>query len=216
MVLIGQGNTVNPIFAASHNTHIHGHHFHVLHTGYPTYDSSTGILEALNSDIVCGDTCSSNVTWANGGPPPSQCEAEGNCPLKDTVTIPPGGYVRVRFPRDKWGWWLLHCHIGEHFAAGMAIVINATSAPGYVPPPDNFPRCGMYQSYTVSGASPDPSNMMSPYRDGVIGLAVVSGVLLLLLIIAFVMFLCALWYKRSRVTEKQPGTDMSDMSKSKY
>lgn len=35
-----------------------------------------------------------------------------NAPLKDTVTVPDGGYTIVRFLANNPGFWLLHCHIG--------------------------------------------------------------------------------------------------------
>lgn len=43
---------------------------------------------------------------------------------KDTVHIPPMGYVVLRFPLDNHGLWLLHCHVLWHQAVGMGIVIQ--------------------------------------------------------------------------------------------
>lgn len=43
---------------------------------------------------------------------------------KDTIVIPPKGYVVIRFVSDNFGYWFMHCHIESHLAAGMAVVIN--------------------------------------------------------------------------------------------
>lgn len=36
-----------------------------------------------------------------------------NAPIKDTVTVPDGGYTIIRFLANNPGYWLLHCHIGK-------------------------------------------------------------------------------------------------------
>lgn len=48
-----------------------------------------------------------------------------NNPLRrDTVYIPPMGYVVLRFPLSNDGLWLLHCHVLWHQAVGMGTVIQ--------------------------------------------------------------------------------------------
>ncbi len=97
----------------------------------------------INSAIDCSaddGVCNVGVRWANGVPT-SACEQSNTCPLKDTVIVPVGGYVRLRFPRNNWGWWMIHCHIEPHFLAGMAMVVNETSVPGNFPTPNRFPTC---------------------------------------------------------------------------
>lgn len=166
---------------SSHPIHFHGHYFHVLHVGYPSYNAN-GTIARRNQDIKCttGDGyCNSGVSWSNGGPPPSSCMESNTCPLKDTVTIPAGGYVRVRFARNNPGWWLLHCHIESHFLGGMALVINATSAPGDMNIPSNFPRCGDFTSATYN----EPIKPPTTYQNVTTGLAIICSVLLLALII---------------------------------
>jgi FtsP/CotA-like multicopper oxidase with cupredoxin domain len=34
-----------------------------------------------------------------------------NPPLRDTATLPQGGWVVIRFKADNPGLWLLHCHL---------------------------------------------------------------------------------------------------------
>ncbi len=168
---------------SSHPVHIHGHYFHVLHVGYPDYNAEGQII-AKNQDLNCTSNdglCDRGVSWSAGSPPPSSCLESGTCPLKDTITIPGGGYVRVRFARNNPGWWLLHCHIESHFLVGMVIVINTTSAPGDVQIPDNFPRCGHFNSATSYTQPTEKED--TAYQSTAIGLAIVCGALLLMLII---------------------------------
>merc|ERR1712106_280699 len=43
-------------------------------------------------------------------------------PAKDTIQVPPGGYVILRTPTDNKGAWIMHCHINSHFREGMAML----------------------------------------------------------------------------------------------
>ena len=44
--------------------------------------------------------------------------------IKDTVVVPYGGYVAIRFVINNPGWWFFHCHIETHQLEGMAAVIT--------------------------------------------------------------------------------------------
>ena len=46
-----------------------------------------------------------------------------NPPRRDVVLVPAGGYVVITFRTDNPGAWLLHCHIANHAAAGLALQI---------------------------------------------------------------------------------------------
>lgn len=83
----------------THPVHLHGHQFHVIKIGYPKYDEVTGIATARNSDIQCLDYDCTKATWRNGVPDLNL----KNPPIKDTVNIPWGGYVIVRFIADNPG-----------------------------------------------------------------------------------------------------------------
>jgi hypothetical protein len=43
---------------------------------------------------------------------------------KDTIVVPCGGYTTIRFFSDNPGYWLMHCHIENHHANGMALLIK--------------------------------------------------------------------------------------------
>lgn len=43
---------------------------------------------------------------------------------RDTVYVPPYGYVVIRFNANNEGIWLLHCHILWHQGSGMAMAFQ--------------------------------------------------------------------------------------------
>ena len=167
----------------AHPIHLHGHHFFVMDVGYPTYFPD-GTLNMSNSAIDCSydnGTCNVGAKWTNGVPPNSSCEATETCPLKDTVIVPIGGYVRIRFPRNNWGWWIMHCHIEPHLINGMAMVVNETSAsvPSHVP--EGFPTCS---NFDFSSEQPTP-----PTHGSLSNLAVATIVLAVLLFVLFALLI---------------------------
>jgi hypothetical protein len=44
-----------------------------------------------------------------------------NPPRRDVVLLPENGYVVIAFKTDNPGTWLVHCHIADHAAAGLAM-----------------------------------------------------------------------------------------------
>ncbi|VDH91122.1 Hypothetical predicted protein, partial [Mytilus galloprovincialis] len=164
---IGRGNT-NQVYQFvltnigvgagwSHPIHLHGHSFYVMKMGFASYDSTTGQLNSNGGqdqqDIICRDGknfCSNanwlNTSWANGNYPALNWN---NPPQKDTIILPTGGYVIIRFRADNPGVWFFHCHIDIHNTGGMGMMIN--ESPRYHQKvPDNFPRC---KSYLVKDAT---------------------------------------------------------------
>ena len=148
----------------SHPIHFHGHNFFVMDMGFPEYNSSTGVrgcYKDLNCSVPEGiDPCrytedpshgtlSYTCTypqWKNGHKPfygnPSS-KINRYIVRKDTVLIPPGGYVVIQFVANNPGYWFLHCHIEGHALIGMAVIIN--EAPGrHAPPPMGMPKCGNF------------------------------------------------------------------------
>ena len=149
MVLTNYGG-----FPEHHPIHMHGYSFYVLKMGYPHFNTSTGAYMNRNKDINCGDTdngngdvafCNGatwrNTSWLGGNIPGIKLE---NAPRKDTITIPVGGYVVIRFVSDNPGVWGLHCHIDGHgMNGGMAMLLN-DSYSRHPPPPRGFPKCGSF------------------------------------------------------------------------
>lgn len=81
-----------------------------------------------------------------------------NPPVKDTVTVPDGGYTIIRFEAYNPGYWLFHCHIEFHAEIGMALVIKVGDHDQMLPVPRNFPTCGDY----VAGSRGDEETTQRP------------------------------------------------------
>ena len=137
-----------------HPAHLHGHAFHVLHVGYPpVYNDTRTVCKwpagtphpacLSNDEITCAKGTGCAVASWRGGAPPSGALNLDRPPVKDTVVIPPGGYVVVRFIADNPGLWHLHCHMAHHLYKGMGMLLNeAADMQPHFPPPAGFPRCG--------------------------------------------------------------------------
>ncbi|XP_058822343.1 uncharacterized protein LOC131683944 [Topomyia yanbarensis] len=118
MVLIDEGFT----FDANHPFHLHGHAFRVVG------------MERLAGNITAEEV--------------KRLDDEGKirrrlkgAPIKDTVTIPDGGYTIIRFIASNPGYWLFHCHIEFHAEIGMALVLKVGDKSEMVSAPDDFPTC---------------------------------------------------------------------------
>ncbi|XP_055883275.1 uncharacterized protein LOC106072733 isoform X3 [Biomphalaria glabrata] len=133
----------------AHPIHLHGHDFHVLKIGYPDYNNNTGRFIQDNFDIDCRgypkrdqSFCNfatwSNRSWGGNNIPGLQLS---NPPIKDTIIVPTGGYVVVRFKADNPGLWLMHCHIELHNTDGMALLFNEARE-SHPKPPAGLPKCG--------------------------------------------------------------------------
>ena len=210
---------MNPDMKEAHPIHLHGHHFRVLKIGYPTY-LANGKADMPTKDIMCSSQmsyqCNANVSWTNGTRP--ETPLAETLPQKDTVVVPYGGYVIIRFPRNNWGWWMLHCHIEPHLLGGMAMLVNATSAPNDQPIPQGFPQCGNYKvASSNSGGMVDAQEQkilqleteVNSFRIATIALGVICGILLLALVIFVVILILNMCCKGSDVKPAVNGGDVA-------
>jgi laccase len=101
----------------SHPMHLHGFNFYVLGYGFGNYDP---IRDARKLNLF-------------------------NPQMHNTVGVPPGGWVVLRFIANNPGIWLFHCHMDAHLPLGimMAFIVQngptrETSLPS---PPSNLPQC---------------------------------------------------------------------------
>ena len=161
------GNNRNP--ESSHPIHLHGHTFYVVKIGYPSYSTSDSSLlkrkyYGQNEDVTCrkipddnthNSTCEwfitvddkngqrvQEVMWANNTNPNFESKAYA---AKDTVIVPFGGYVVIRFIADNPGWWFFHCHIEIHQLEGMAALIQELDPQSTTPESD---KGKFYNTYT--------------------------------------------------------------------
>lgn len=122
VILIDEGT-----FDTNHPFHLHGHSFRVV--GQRKLGENTTAETVKNLDRTGG--IFRNLTRA---------------PLKDTVTIPDGGYTVIRFIANNPGYWLFHCHIEFHAEIGMALVFKVGEHADMKPVPEGFPQCGDYKA----------------------------------------------------------------------
>ncbi|XP_062619135.1 uncharacterized protein LOC134280706 [Saccostrea cucullata] len=132
----------------SHPVHLHGHYFFVYKMGFGEYNENTAKFISETDDIECEKSnttnyCNSakwrNETW-NSYIPGSKTSYP---PEKDTIIIPTGGYVVIRFKANNPGAWFFHCHIDLHNTNGMGMVL-LESPSRYPQTPDRFQKCGDY------------------------------------------------------------------------
>ncbi|EER92483.1 laccase-10 [Sorghum bicolor] len=110
-----QGTSV--LGAESHPLHLHGFDFFVVGQGFGNYDSSKDPAKFNLDDPV----------------------------QRNTVGVPSGGWVAIRFFADNPGVWFMHCHLEVHTSWGlkMAWVVNDGPLPEQklMPPPPDLPKC---------------------------------------------------------------------------
>jgi FtsP/CotA-like multicopper oxidase with cupredoxin domain len=109
--------------------HLHGTHFHVIDIGYPFYDPVTkfiGTMADMLSRLKIKSECVSphypiNGKWKNGEP-----ISEGNedPALKHTVSVPFGGFVKIRFTVKHPGWFLSQSQNIRHELGGLALPLK--------------------------------------------------------------------------------------------
>ncbi|KAD4584574.1 hypothetical protein E3N88_22175 [Mikania micrantha] len=113
--LVMQGTTI--FGAENHPLHLHGFNFYVVGQGNGNFNSTT-------------DTTTYNLV------DPVE---------RNTVGVPSGGWVAVRFRADNPGVWFMHCHIEIHLSWGlrMAWVVMDGRLPNQKlpPPPSDLPKC---------------------------------------------------------------------------
>ncbi|XP_011688158.1 PREDICTED: laccase-1-like isoform X2 [Wasmannia auropunctata] len=119
LVLIDEGVP----FEANHPFHLHGYQFRVV------------AMEKVGDNTTADEV--------------RELDRQGlihrklkRAPLKDTVTVPDGGYTIVRFHADNPGYWLFHCHIEFHAEIGMSLIFKVGDDKEMSPVPNNFPTCG--------------------------------------------------------------------------
>ncbi|XP_022145539.1 laccase-17-like [Momordica charantia] len=105
------------IAAESHPLHLHGFNFFVVGQGFGNFDP-------------------------NKDPPKFNLADPAE---RNTVGVPSGGWVAIRFVADNPGVWFMHCHLEVHTSWGlkMAWIVNDGQRPNQKlpPPPSDLPKC---------------------------------------------------------------------------
>ncbi|XP_065577924.1 uncharacterized protein LOC136038621 isoform X2 [Artemia franciscana] len=110
------------MFESSHPFHLHGYSFRVV------------AMERLNTSTTLEEVMALDAQGL------IQRKLSG-APIKDTISVPAGGYVIARFYADNSGYWLMHCHLLYHAENGMGLVFKVGEDSDMPPIPDGFPVC---------------------------------------------------------------------------
>ncbi|KAH7022305.1 Cupredoxin [Ilyonectria destructans] len=98
---------LNNADSGSHPFHLHGHQFQVIDR-QPPYGPT--FYDYLNGDPIPYD-------------PKNHSSFPKYPSRRDTVVLPPQGYLVIRFVADNPGVWIFHCHIDWHLSSGLAMLM---------------------------------------------------------------------------------------------
>ncbi|XP_031351625.1 laccase-like [Photinus pyralis] len=111
----------------THNIHLHGYAFNVIGIGILPNGNASSIEKAQELDKK------------------GLLQRQFDRPVfKDTLTIPIGGYIVIRFKSNNPGYWFFHCHFAHHITTGMNLIFKVGTCKDMPPVPHNFPKCGNY------------------------------------------------------------------------
>ena len=173
IVNITNNSTVEMVFSSvgrgynfAHPIHLHGHSFHVASINYGTYSSSTGFVTGTNTNVTCNsDYYCTDPTW-NSKYLPSNPTVTSTTIRKDTIIVPAGGYVRVRFIANNPGYWFLHCHLEPHQVEGMSVLIDELQNQQNPPPTELNQVCGNFYWDVASFENKLAFNPYASKKDG--------------------------------------------------
>lgn len=120
-VIVDEGFT----FQSNHPMHLHGMSFAVLDIKKLNYSISVDDVKKMDED---------GKIKRNFNRPP----------VKDTITVPVGGYTVIRFLADNPGTWIYHCHLDFHSEVGMGMLIKIGNISDLPKEPTNWPKCGNF------------------------------------------------------------------------
>ncbi|KAJ9565326.1 hypothetical protein OSB04_001292 [Centaurea solstitialis] len=113
--LVMQGTSIQG--AENHPLHLHGFNFYVVGQGTGNFNASTDPAGFNLVDPV----------------------------ERNTVGVPAGGWVAIRFLADNPGVWFMHCHIEIHLSWGLklawAVMDGKLPNQKLPPPPSDLPKC---------------------------------------------------------------------------
>ncbi|MBA0788807.1 hypothetical protein Gotri_026549, partial [Gossypium trilobum] len=101
----------------NHPMHLHGFDFHVLAQGFGNFNPAT-------------DTPKYNLV---------------NPQMRNTISVPVGGWAVIRFVANNPGVWFMHCHFDGHMSIGLSTAFIVENGPTpdttLPPPPTDLPQC---------------------------------------------------------------------------
>lgn len=147
--------------AGEHPFHLHGHDFQIIHYNTEANEWKEGEKE-LEAQVQ------EKLKFAMDN------QIKDNPLRRDTFSVPPGGFVLIRFVKNNPGFWAFHCHIDWHLVQGLGLIFNEL--------PEKQPAIPAYindtcKAYSLTGAAG---------RDGLNGpvLIITSVVAILMLLLS--------------------------------
>nr|QCZ35196.1 laccase 29 [Salvia miltiorrhiza] len=120
-------NSITPATSAARwNEHLHGENHPIHLHGYDFYI----VAEGFGNFNPTRDTPKFNLV---------------DPPMRNTASVPVGGWAVIRFVADNPGVWLMHCHLDVHITWGLAMAFLVDNGVGELqtlqPPPPDLPLC---------------------------------------------------------------------------
>ena len=115
-----------------HPLHLHGHKFEVLDIVAPDQSTDCTLFGCPLTSKYSSEAARREI------------EARPLAGvLKDTVNLPAGGGVVIRFPTTNPGAWFLHCHLDLHMEDGMGLILRegGEEATSSIALPDGMQGC---------------------------------------------------------------------------
>ncbi|GFY83473.1 laccase 12 [Actinidia rufa] len=101
----------------NHPIHLHGYDFFIVAEGFGNFNPKT---DSKKFNLV-------------------------DPPMRNTASVPVGGWTVIRFVADNPGVWLMHCHLDVHITWGLAMAFLVENGVGELqslqPPPADLPLC---------------------------------------------------------------------------
>ncbi|XP_046570576.1 L-ascorbate oxidase-like [Haliotis rubra] len=182
MILLNKGSGKG----GSQPVHLHGHSFYVAHQGFPEYQDYSGEVLNDNQDVECVDVYCNRARWRPGQNWQASEVNPRIPPLKDTVVVPSGGYVVLRFKADNLGLWYLQSMVDIYNTNGLAVLLDESTSK-LPAKPYGYPVCGDYTAFQLP-----LDNERRGLSGGLIALIVIS----LLLMVALIVLLLVFYHRR--------------------
>ncbi|KAI6175909.1 hypothetical protein M3Y97_00741700 [Aphelenchoides bicaudatus] len=150
LVIYNYGPTIDGKPGREIPFHLHSTHFWLVKWAPAVYDIN-GKMSMFNPDIVCDDRNMQNGCF--NGRWKDQAWIQGNLPnmgaspgLRDTIIIPYGGYVVLRFRTQKAGWYMAESMRASERESGLAFAFQIGEQNEMPKPPPDFPKdCGHFE-----------------------------------------------------------------------
>ncbi|KAI6239711.1 hypothetical protein M3Y99_00564000 [Aphelenchoides fujianensis] len=134
--------------------HLRNTHFFLVKWAGPEYAADGQTIRSFNRDIRCNNPeegCFgggwADSSWSRG----NVGGMSDSPPLRDTVVVPYGGYIVIRFRATTAGWFMAESTRSSERQSGVAFAFRVGSNDQVTRPPPDFPTdCGTFEAPPLS------------------------------------------------------------------